>query len=406
MVPTDTSTMIFTLIPIPTSVQLNNDMELIVAIQFIFWLSFLFIIYTYFGYPVMLGILAFLWGKPVQKGDVTPSVSFIITAYNEERLMPGKIENTLAQDYPKEKLEIIVASDCSTDKTDQIVQSYKSNRVSLVRVSRRLGKENAQKHAIDVARGEILVFSDVATILDPSGVRNIVMSFNDATVGCVSSVDRFLDPEGNVNNGEGVYVRYEMFLRKLESKISTLVGLSGSFFAARKEVCQSWATDRPSDFNTLINSVKHGYRGVCDGNAVGYYRGLSENSREFNRKVRTVVRGLRVFMRSLPMVNVCRYGLFSWQLISHKLCRWTIPFALALLFVSNVLLAGIAVFYSSIFLLQTCFYVLAIIGSWSRSDRPILRIPSFFLLVNLSILVAWYKYIRGAHYVVWEPSIR
>ena len=214
-----------------------------------------------------------------------PSVSFIITAYNEEVRIKQKIENSLAQDYPKDKLEIIIASDCSSDKTDEIVKSFKDKGIKLVRAPERKGKENAQKHAVDAAGGEILVFSDVATILKPNAISNIVDNFKDPAIGCVSSEDKFIDKDGNVS-GEGAYVKYEMFLRKLESKVNTLVGLSGSFFAARREVCKNWAIDLQSDFNTLLNSIKLGLKGVSDPKSIGYYENIADEKKEFNRKTR------------------------------------------------------------------------------------------------------------------------
>jgi len=377
----------------------------IVILESFFWFSVFFIFYAYFGYLIMLGVLSLFFGKPVKKDNITPFVSFIVTAYNEEKRIAGKIENTLTQDYPKDRFEIIVASDCSSDKTDDIVKSYASQAVKLVRAPERGGKENTQKQALDVALGEILVFSDVATILDVFGVRNIVKSFDDPTIGCVSSMDRFLDREGNVS-GEGVYVRYEMLLRRLESKVNTLVGLSGSFFAARKTLCSPWATDLQSDFNTLINSVKKGYRGVCDESTIGYYQDLTESKREFSRKVRTVVRGIRVFMRSLPMLNVFKHGLFSWQFFSHKLCRWMVPFAILLAFLSNIFLVGTSPLYVYLLVLQIIFYLLSVAGILTRSQSAVLKIPSFFMMMNLSILFAWSKYANGERYEKWEPSVR
>jgi len=361
--------------------------------------------YAYFGYPILLFVLSLFIRNPVKKGEITPFVSFIITAYNEEKHISGKIENTLAQEYPAGKLEILVASDCSVDRTDEIVKSYVSKGVRLVRAKERKGKENAQKLGVDTASGEIVVFSDVATILSPSGVRNIVKSFNDPKVGCVSSVDKFVDKEGKTS-GEGAYVKYEMVLRALESRVNTLVGLSGSFFAARKDLCSPWATDLQSDFNTLINSVKKGYRGVCDQDAVGYYSDLTENKQEFRRKVRTIVRGMRVFMRSIPLLNIFRYGLFSWQFCSHKLCRWIVPFAMMAIFVSNSIAAKGSRFYLFFFVLQCLFYVIAGIGVCTQSKRLLLKVPSFFVIVNVSILVAWCKYIKGDTFIKWEPSAR
>jgi len=373
----------------------------------LFWSSIALIIYAYLGYPVFLKIVSFFRNRPVKKGDVSPKVSFIIAAYNEENRIREKIENTLAQDYPGEKLETIVVSDRSTDRTDEIVRPYESKGVLLIRAPQRNGKEAAQKIAVETSSGEILVFSDVATLLETSGISSIVRNFNDPTVGCVSSVDRFVDRDGKTS-GEGAYVRYEMFLRGLETKVNTLVGLSGSFFAARREVCHGWAIDLQSDFQTVLNSVKTGLRGVSDPDSIGYYKNIVDEKKEFERKVRTVLRGISVFMRGLPLLNPFKYGLFSWQLFSHKLCRWMVPFALVAAFVSNVLLASHSVFYLWTFILQLVFYAFALGGVWMTpfSRKYFLKIPSFFVLVNLSILMAWCRYILGERLLAWEPSQR
>jgi glycosyltransferase involved in cell wall biosynthesis len=377
-------------------------------LQIVFWSSLFFVFYAYVGYPIMLFIMARFKNEPVDRGSITPFVSFIITAYNEKFQIENKIGNTLEQDYPKERLEIIVASDCSTDGTDEIVRSYEPQGVKLVRTTERKGKENAQHHAIDRAVGEILVFSDVATVLTKDGISNIVQNFNDKTVGCVSSVDKFIDPEGKVS-GEGAYVKYEMFLRGLEGKVNSLVGLSGSFFAARKTICKEWSTNLPSDFNTLLNSVKIGLRGVLDPDSIGYYHNISDERKEYGRKVRTVLRGISVFMKSLDLLNPFRYGLFAWQIFSHKLCRWLVPFAMILALMSNLLIimlsstAGVYVFS---FVLQLAFYVLAILGIAFRTSRSFTKIPEFFVLVNISILSAWYLYFRGESIVMWTPSDR
>jgi cellulose synthase/poly-beta-1,6-N-acetylglucosamine synthase-like glycosyltransferase len=184
---------------------------------------------------------------------------------------------------------VIVASDCSSDRTDDIVSAY-APRVRLARAPERRGKEAAQQIALESASGEIVIFSDVATALAPDGVSTMVANFADPTVGCVSSVDRFIDADGRVS-GEGAYVRYEMFLRGLETRVNSLVGLSGSFFATRREVCQRWSADRQSDFNTLLNAVDLGWRGVLDVQSAGYYRNVADDRRELQRKIRTVVRG-------------------------------------------------------------------------------------------------------------------
>lgn len=374
-------------------------------IEHIYWSALVFIFYTYIGYLLLLRIILEFKNHPVNKGDIVTNVSIIITAYNEEKRIKEKIENTLRQNYRQDKLEIIIASDCSTDDTDNIIKSYQSTGVQLVRVHERKGKEYAQKQAVDIANGDIFIFTDVSTTLDVSAIYNIVKNFNDPTVGCVSSVDRFIDREGNIS-GEGAYVRYEMFLRKLESNISTLVGLSGSFFAARKEVCHPWATDIPSDFNTLLNAVKKGYRGVSDSESIGYYHDILDKKKEFSRKVRTVTRGIKVFMKNLSVLNIYKYGIFSLQIFSHKLCRWLVPYALLIVLVSNAFLIDSSIYYLIFFWLQAIFYCLAAVGISTGSNKKILKFPSYFVLVNLSIFIAWLKYFKGEHYTKWEPSTR
>ena len=186
------------------------------------------------------------------------SVTLIVTAYNEERRIREKIENTLAIDFDSSRLELIVASDCSEDATDAIVAEYADRGVRLVRAAERLGKENAQLTAIKQAQGDILVFSDVATQIPSDSLVKLERYFADPSIGAVSSEDRFVSKDGSVA-GEGAYVKYEMWLRKQESQLAGLVGLSGSFFAARKSICQEWDIHSPSDFNTALNAMKAAY---------------------------------------------------------------------------------------------------------------------------------------------------
>ncbi|MGB3223693.1 MAG: glycosyltransferase, partial [Desulforhopalus sp.] len=300
---------------------------------------------------------------------------------------------------------ILVASDGSTDATNEIVDSYADKGIELLKVIHRGGKENAQKEAVGYARGEILVFSDVATVLEPHGLQEIVANFADPSVGCVSSEDRLLGQNGKPS-GEGVYVRYEMWLRRLESEVYSLVGLSGSFFAARREVCQDFSGDVQSDFRTLLSSMKLGLRGVSDSTAIGSYLDIVDEKQEFQRKVRTVLRGLTVFFKHLEFLNIFKYGLFSYQFFCHKLLRWLVPFFLVLLFITNVILAETSLFCLMLFFGQLLFYIIGIYGWLTQSLRGVLKIPKFFLVVNLAIGVAWWQYITGKRIILWTPSQR
>jgi glycosyltransferase involved in cell wall biosynthesis len=368
---------------------------------FVFWGSVALVFYAYAGYMCVLLVLTRFRDRAVTRANITPPASFIITAYNEERRLREKIENTLAQVYPASRLEIIVASDGSTDATDAIAHGF-CDRVRLVRAPARRGKEAAQQLAVEAASGEILIFSDVATALAPDGVSSIVANFADATVGCVSSTDRFVDDSGRPS-GEGAYVRYEMFLRTLETRVSSLVGLSGSFFAARRDVCRNWAADRQSDFSTLLNAVDLGLRGVLDSRTAGYYRDIADG-RESTRKIRTVMRGIAVLARNARMLNPVRYGLFAWQLASHKLCRWLVPFAMIGAAAANAMLVSRSTVYQLAFGAQAAFYAAAVAGVWTGAQA--LRIPAFLLSSNVAILIAWLRFASGERITSWTPSER
>jgi len=376
------------------------------ALEWLFWLSVVFVFYAYFGYALFLYAISFVRSRQVQFADYTPTVSFIITAHNEELRIREKLENTLLLSYPPERVDMVVASDCSTDRTHDIVREYAAKGVRLVVAPERRGKEFAQKTAIEATSGEVLVFTDVAARLDTGGLRTILRGFADPTVGCVSSADRLIDADGQVS-GEGAYVRYEMFLRDLESRVGSVAGLSGSFFAARREVCQSWATDIPSDFTTLLNTLKHGWRGISDRDAIAYYKNISDERREYSRKVRTIVRGMSGLLRHLTLLNPFQYGLAAWQLFSHKLCRWLVPFALLTALLASLVLAFSNRFYAVLALLQVGVYVIAAVGM-RRVGRlsGVHRLVTFLVSSNLSILHAWFHVARGRRVVLWEPSRR
>jgi glycosyltransferase involved in cell wall biosynthesis len=374
--------------------------------QVLFWSCAAFVLYAYLGYPSILYALSRVQGRPVRRAAITPRVSMIITVRNEEARIARKLSQSLAFDYPPDRFELIVASDCSTDATHSIVESHRARGVKLVVAAERRGKEFAQKLAIEASSGEILVFSDVATAMDANGLRHLVSNFADPGVGCVSSVDRLLGADGQVS-GEGLYVRYEMFLRSLESSVSSVVGLSGSLFAARRAVCEDWAIDIPSDFTTLLNSLRRGLRGISDTATVGYYPDLSDSSREYARKVRTITRGMAGLLRNLELLNPLRYGLPGWQLLSHKVCRWLVPFALIGLFVSNLGLAASSPFYFLTAVAQAATYGTAAIARHRAQSLPLVpRTLTFFVLSNASILHAWFNIVRGRQFVTWEPSKR
>jgi cellulose synthase/poly-beta-1,6-N-acetylglucosamine synthase-like glycosyltransferase len=376
-------------------------------IEIILFIALIIIFYAYFGYPISLYILNYFISKNIKKSEYYPRISIIIAAHNEEILIRDKIDNTLAIIYSRDKLQIIIVSDGSNDGTNDIVSGYKERGIELLAIPARGGKENAQKEAIKKAEGDIFIFTDVATILDPLAVMQIVSNFSDPEIGCVSGEDRMISEDGK-QGGEGYYVRYEMWLRKLESKVNSLVGLSGSFFAARKTVCQDFSSHLDSDFRTLLNSVKNGLRGISDPMAVGYYRGISDQRREFERKVRTVLRGITVFFNSVEYLNFFKYGIFSYQYFCHKLLRWLVPLFLLIAFMANIILSFYSWTYFAILviiIINITILIFERMGVISNTPK-ILYLPIYFFSVNLSIIIAWYRYFRHERIVIWNPTVR
>jgi cellulose synthase/poly-beta-1,6-N-acetylglucosamine synthase-like glycosyltransferase len=375
--------------------------------KIIFFVSLALLAYPVVGYPLVLLAVSAFRKRGVARQPFAGKVSVIVTAHNEEANIADKLKNTLNQDFPSDRLEVIVASDCSTDRTDEIVRSFAHRGILLARADRRGGKEYAQKYAVGKASGDVVVFTDVGTRLDPDGISRITSNFTDPAVGCASSYDRFINPDGRVS-GEGLYVRYEMGLRELESRVSSLVGLSGSFFAARSDVCAGIRPDTQSDFQSLLNAVRLGYRGVADAQSVGYYRELAAPQNELRRKMRTVLRGITTLMENADLLNPFRYGLFSFQLISHKLLRWLAPIFLFFMFVSGAIASVGSPSFALITALQAGGYGVALLVFLNRRIASIgpMYLLRYAILSNLGVALAWLKFIRGERIVSWEPSKR
>lgn len=377
--------------------------------EFAFYTAGILCAYSYFIYPVLLKLLPLRKSlKSEDKENIElPALSLIITVHNEAARIREKLENSLQIDYPADLLEIIIASDFSTDETDNIVESYAEQGIRLVRADERKGKEYAQLCAIRASKGEVLVFSDVATQIPADALQILAASFADPQVGALSSEDKFISNDGSVV-GEGAYVKYEMWLRRLESDRAGLVGLSGSFFAARREVCEHWDIYCPSDFNTALNSAKHGLVAITCPQVVGIYKDVEDASLEYSRKMRTVIRGITAIARHPEVLNPFRMGLFAFQVWSHKIMRWGVPWFMAVFLLLTVLLQGQGQIYTLALLAQGGFYGLAIAGWLSKSLRQntLVKIIFFFVQTNLSLAQATVSFLLGKRMTVWTPSKR
>lgn len=373
----------------------------------IFWVSVYGMVYSYFIYPCILLVLPKYRHENKQKGDLPISLSLIITAHNEAHQIEDKINNSLSLQYPDGLLEIIVASDGSTDATDEIVSRYKDKGVKLISVGDRKGKENAQLHAIHAAVGDVLVFSDVATIIPDDAMIKLSTYFHDSTIGGVSSEDRVIGQDGKVE-GEGAYVRYEMWVRKLESEVFSLVGLSGSFFACRKQVARLWNISVPSDFNTALNSVREGMVAVTAPDVLGYYKSISDSSKEYKRKYRTALRGMSALKACPDVLNPFKNTIFAFELFSHKLMRWLVPWFMIVAVLTNVYLVNDGLVYLFTLFIFFLFFGASIIGLFSKPLRrhAIFGIPFFFIQVNLALMHAGIDVLRGKNITVWKPSAR
>jgi glycosyltransferase involved in cell wall biosynthesis len=377
------------------------------VLYYIFWISIFLIFYTYFGYLLLLFLLTLFKGRKINKKDIIPSITIIIPVYNQGKMIEDKINNCLGLDYPQDKLEIVVASDGSTDDTDDVVRKHSRQGVKLIRLVERKGKHYAQGEALKIARGEIIVFTDVGISFWLGSLRRLVRNFGDPKVACVSSVDEVVTSKARLSK-EALYIRYDMLLRKLESSIGASTGMSGSFYAVRKKFCYPFYPSMSNDFYIPLRAVMQGYKAVLDHQVKGYYSASGDPKDEFIRKTRTIVHGIEVLSKFKTVLNPFKYGFYSIQIISHKLLRWLVPYFLAIIFTTNILLLSKGWMYLAFFLAQLFFYLIALAVHFKPkfNNNPLSKISYFFALTNLSILVSWYKYFSGERYVLWEPTKR
>ena len=377
--------------------------------EVLFWLCVFASTYSYFGYPAVLLIL------PARRVAVDPAripigkVAIVVAARNEASKIAGKLENTLALDRGNVALDLIVASDASDDATDSIVRGYSDRGIRLVRSLARQGKEHAQGLAIASTDADLIVFTDAGTILPKDALIHLLEAFSDPTVGAVSSVDRFISTDGTLQ-GEGAYVRYEMWLRDLETHFFSLVGLSGSFFAARRSVCQRWDNRVQSDFGTALSCVQLGMRAVSDRRVIGYYKNITDSRKEYQRKVRTVTRGMGSLRLRAEVLNPARYGRFSFEVFSHKVMRWATPWFLLGALAVNAALAfeGGHPLYRVLLLAQLALYLSPVLSRIAPGLRKIglARIGIYFVEVNAAIVHAALLTLSGRTILTWEPSKR
>jgi cellulose synthase/poly-beta-1,6-N-acetylglucosamine synthase-like glycosyltransferase len=373
----------------------------------LFWFCVVAATYSYFWYPTLLFALPPRRTDPHAPAIPVRKIAIVIAARNEASKIADKLANTLALERPRVELDLIVASDASEDATDSIVRSYTDRGIRLVRSPVRKGKEHVQELAIASTDADLIVFTDTGTILPEDALTHLLNCFRDATIGAVSSVDRFISADGTLQ-GEGAYVRYEMWLRDLETRFHSLVGLSGSFFAARRSVCQNWDSRVQSDFGTALSCVQQGMRAVSDRRVIGYYRNISDASKEYQRKLRTVTRGMNSLRIRAEVLNFARYGRFSFEVFSHKVMRWATPWFLLAALGINAALTFQDSFYQVLLVIQLALYLLPVATRIAPGLLKIglARIGVYFVEVNVAILHAALLTLSGRTFLTWEPSKR
>ena len=374
----------------------------------IFWLSVAAIGYAYVGYPLLLIVLSRLRPKPVKSGHWTPSVTVIIAAYNEERDLAAKLENTLALDYPPSHLEIIVTSDCSSDRTDEIARSFASRGVRLHRQEERHGKTAAQNAAVTKAKGEIIVFSDATTHYRPDVLRLMIPAFADSSVGCVTGRVIYQDDkDSNGAAGTQSYWNYEFFLKRHESAVCSLVGVCGCMYAVRASAYIPLYNEACSDFIIATTMVEQGLRAVYVPEAVCTEEPNRQAKKELAARVRIISQTFSDLWRNRAVLNPFRSGFYAVQLWSHKLMRYLVPLFLIAIFITSGFLAMRNTFYAAVLVLQVAFYLAALV-SWILERLGVtfslLALPQYFVITNLASLIAFVKFLTGERYTRWEPS--
>jgi len=367
-------------------------------INIIFYIAIALLCYTYFFYPIFLLFLATFFKKPVDKKNSTPTVSLIIAAYNEQNFIYQKLINSLALDYDKNRIEIIVASDCSDDKTDEIASSFQDNGIRLVRLPYRGGKTAVQNLAFRQATGEILIFSDTKAIYDERAIRKIVENFNDQAVGCVGGC---LLWKGTLQKSKNIIEWFEQKFKTSESEFYSIIGVDGCIYGVRKALFETLPENLTSDLVTPLRILQKGYRTVFEKEALCYVETVANEKSELKRKARTVRAGLFAIFNCRNMLNPLRYLRISFLLISRKVIRWLTPLLLLVCFVTNlILLHQDQIFYLSTLLIQVIFYLCALIGL--KSELKIFKLPYRFCLLAIAAMYGWYLFLGSKNQEIWQ----
>jgi cellulose synthase/poly-beta-1,6-N-acetylglucosamine synthase-like glycosyltransferase len=392
------------------------------TLKITFWVFLFIIFYTYIGYGILLYFLikikrTFKIGNKVKiDTSYEPEVTLFITAYNEKDYVEAKMKNTLKLEYPKEKLKIIWVTDGSDDGTPDLLKDFQQTTVH--HLDNRNGKIGAMNRGMAFVKTPIVIFSDANTNLGKESIRRIVNLFNDPTVGCVSGEKRIVDKESDVaaGAGEGIYWKYESTLKKWDAELYSVVGAAGELFAIRTALYKHVEKDTIlDDFIISLRVAQEGYTIKYDPKAYAIETASTNVKEEFKRKIRISAGGIQSIVRLRSLLNIFKYGTLSFQYISHRVLRWSLtPLSLILLIpVLSILAVNEGVFslrfYPIVFWLQILFYSAALLGWFLENKKTsikILFVPYYFFIMNLSVVLGFFRYIKKTQSVNWERSKR
>ena len=366
--------------------------------------------YAYLVYPVLLRLMA--KAPLASPGDACPSVTITVPAYNEGERLGATLDRLLALDYPADRRHILVVSDASTDGTDAVARAYADRGVELLRLDRRAGKTAAENAAAGHVTGDIVVNVDATIGLEPQSLRALLAVFADSTIGVASGRDVSVgDVSAEGNRGESNYVGYEMRIRDLETRVSSIVGASGCFYAMRRALhAVQFPEDLSRDFGAVLVAHEHGYRSVSVPDAVCYVPRTLSLAREYRRKVRTMARGLRTLWYKRSLLNPIRGSAFAWMLWSHKLCRWLVPLSLLPAGVGLILLGvgagGWGWLPAALALVGLLVGLVGLVWPTGRRSPAILAMAAYGVAGNVAGIAAWFSALSGTGNRVWEPTRR
>jgi cellulose synthase/poly-beta-1,6-N-acetylglucosamine synthase-like glycosyltransferase len=370
-------------------------------------------LYAYIGYPALLWVVGRFRKSPLVDTEPTewPTVSISVPVYNEEAQVRPLIESLIALDYPRDKVQIVVVSDASSDGTDDIVAEYADQGVELIRMPTRGGKTRAENAAAELLHGDIVVNTDASIRIAPNGLKRLVRAFQNPIVGLASGRDVSVTPgQSSANLSESGYVGYEMAIRDLETRVGGIIGASGCFYAILPHLHKTPLPDSLSrDFAAALHTREAGYRPVSVPDALCFVPRTTSLEQEYNRKVRTITRGMETLWHKRSLMNPFRYWAFSFKLFSHKSCRWLLPWAGIAAWIASGVTASRHLWSMVLFLAGALILLLAALGWWrARRGKPksILTQIAFVVAGNLAAAHALLRMLRGDRLPIWEPTRR